>query len=116
MASVLLVDDNQDILDSMTEGMEMFGIDVVGQAVNGEEGIKEFEKSNPDVIILDIMMPDYDGFYFLDKIRKSDSKVKIIVVSGDVKEETSEKLEKYELLGRFSKPVKFGEITDLINS
>ena len=62
------------------------------------------------------MMPDYDGFYLLDKIFENNPKVKIIVLSGDIKEETREELETFELVGSFSKPVKFSELSNLINS
>jgi len=62
------------------------------------------------------MMQDYDGFYLLDKIFEIDPKVKIIVLSGDIKEETRGKLQTYELFGSFSKPVKFSELSNLINS
>jgi len=43
-------------------------------------------------------------------------KLSNLIQKADIKEETSEKLKKYELLGRFSKPVKFKDISDLINS
>jgi len=114
--SVLIIDDNIDIVDSMVEGMDMFGIKVVGKAYDGLEGLEQFKKLSPDIVLLDIMMPDYDGFYLLDKIYEINSKAKIIVLSGDIKEETREKLETYQLFGSFSKPVKFSELSNLINS
>jgi len=49
----------------------------------------------------------------LDKIYEINPKAKVIVVSGDIKEETREK---YDLFGSFSKPVKFSELSNLINS
>ncbi len=116
MKSVLIIDDNVDIVDSMVEGMDMFGIKVVGKAYDGLEGIEQFKKLNPDVVLLDIMMPDYDGFYLLDKIYGINPQAKVIVISGDIKEETREKLKTYELLGSFSKPVKFAELSKVINS
>ena len=116
MVSVLIIDDNTDIVDSMVEGMDMFGIKVKGKAYDGLEGLEQFKKNSPDVVLLDIMMPDYDGFYLLDKIYEINPKAKVIVVSGDIKEETRVKLEKYNLFGSFSKPVKFSELSNLINS
>jgi DNA-binding NarL/FixJ family response regulator len=116
MKSVLIIDDNVDIVDSMVEGMDMFGIDVVGKAYDGLEGLEQFKKLNPDIVLLDIMMPDHDGFYLLDKIYGINPKAKVIVVSGDIKEETREKLATYDLLASFSKPVKFAELSKVINS
>ena len=47
------------------------------------------------------MMQDYDGFYLLDKIYEINPKAKVIVVSGDIKEETREKLESMICLDHF---------------
>ena len=116
MKSVLIIDDNVDLVDSMVEGMDMFEIDVVGKAYDGLEGLEQFKKLNPDVVLLDIMMPDHDGFYLLDKIYGINPKAKVIVISGDIKEDTREKLATYELLGSFSKPIKFAELSKAINS
>ena len=116
MTSVLIIDDNVDIVDSMVEGMDMFGIKVAGKAYDGLEGLEQFKKNSPDVVLLDIMMPDYDRFYLLDKIYEINPKAKIIIISGDIKEETRVKLEQYDLFGSFSKPVKFLELSKLINS
>ena len=44
MKSVLIIDDNLDIVDSMVEGMAMFGIKVVGKAYDGLEGLEQFKK------------------------------------------------------------------------
>ena len=116
MKSVLIIDDNVDIVDSMVEGMDMFGIEVAGKAYDGLEGVEQFKKLQPDIVLLDIMMPDYDGFYLLDKIFGINPDAKVIVVSGDIKEETREKLATYDLLASFSKPVKFAELPKVINS
>jgi len=52
----------------------------------------------------------------LDKIYGINPQAKVIVVSGDIKEETREKLATYDLLASFSKPVKFAELSKVINS
>mgnify|MGYP000509996706 CR=1 FL=1 len=44
MVSVLIIDDNTDIVDSMVEGMDMFGIKVKGKAYDGLEGLEQFKK------------------------------------------------------------------------
>ena len=63
-------DDNEDIVYSMTELLEIYGIDVVGKGYNGLEAVELFEKFSPDVVLLDLMMPQYDGLYALRKIRE----------------------------------------------
>jgi len=110
--SVLIIDDNTDIVDSMVEGMDMFGIKVTGKVYDWLEGLEQFKKLSPDIVLLDIMMPDYNGFYLLNKIFEINAQVKIIVLSGDIKEETREKLKISELFGSFSKQVKFSELSN----
>jgi len=43
--SVLIIDDNTNIVDSMVEGTDMFGIKVVGKAYDGLEGLEQFKKN-----------------------------------------------------------------------
>lgn len=57
---ILIVDDEQDILEFLQYNFEKEGYDVF-TALNGKDGIKVAEKENPDLIILDVMMPVIDG-------------------------------------------------------
>lgn len=57
---ILVVDDEEDILDILSYNLEKEGF-TVWKATNGEEGIEMAEKVQPDVIVLDIMMPKMDG-------------------------------------------------------
>lgn len=59
-AKILVVDDEPDIVEILKYNLEKEGFEVVS-AANGEEGIKVAEKEHPDLIILDIMMPEMDG-------------------------------------------------------
>lgn len=59
-AKILLVDDEPDILEILKYNLKKEGYDVA-TAGNGEEGIKQAEEFQPDLIILDIMMPVMDG-------------------------------------------------------
>ncbi len=59
-ANILLVDDEQDILDLIKYNLEKEGFRV-NTASNGKEGIKEAARSTPDLILLDVMMPEMDG-------------------------------------------------------
>lgn len=59
-AKILLVDDEQDILDLIKYNLEKEGFRV-STANNGKEGIAEAERTTPDLILLDVMMPEMDG-------------------------------------------------------
>ncbi len=58
--TILIVDDEPDIIEILKFNLEKEGYNVVA-AMNGQEGIKKAEESLPDLIILDIMMPEMDG-------------------------------------------------------
>ena len=82
MTSVIVIDDNEDIVYSMSELLEIYGINVVGKGYNGLECVELYNKLHPDAVLLDLMMPEYDGLYALKEIRKIDPKSVILIVTG----------------------------------
>jgi len=74
MTYVIIIDDNEDIVYSMSELLETYGINVVGKGYNGLEAVELYNKLHPDAVLLDLMMPEYDGLYALKEIRKIDPK------------------------------------------
>ena len=67
-ATIAVVDDEPSIRDLLTASLHFSGFDVVS-AANGTEAINVIEKSHPDLIILDVMLPDIDGFTVTRRIR-----------------------------------------------
>ena len=70
-SKILLVDDEEDILEFLSYNLkkEGFRIDI---ANNGISALKKLDKSKPDLIILDVMMPEMDGIEVCEKIREQD--------------------------------------------
>ena len=68
---ILLVDDESDILDFLSFNLSSAGYDVK-TASNGEEGIRIANEFEPDLILLDMMMPEMDGIETCEKIRESE--------------------------------------------
>jgi CheY-like chemotaxis protein len=69
MATVMVVDDTQLIRETVAKLLRREGYDTVC-ASNGIEALREFEKTPPDLVLLDIMMPDMDGMEFLERLRQ----------------------------------------------
>lgn len=61
MAKILVVDDDPDIVESVTVVLQKKNHEVI-QAYGGVEGLEKAKKEKPDAIILDVMMPDKDGY------------------------------------------------------
>jgi two-component system alkaline phosphatase synthesis response regulator PhoP len=72
MTKILLVDDEPDILEFMSYTLKKEGYDVL-MASNGNEAISVARKENPQLIMLDIMMPEMDGIETCSELRKIDA-------------------------------------------
>lgn len=67
---ILLVDDDYEIIESMKLVLESKGYQVI-VARDGNQGLAMAERENPDLVILDMMMPKRSGFLVLEKLRRS---------------------------------------------
>ena len=81
--AILIVDDTKLMRRILREIFERNGYNVVGEASNGEEAIKIYERLLPDLTTLDIAMPKMDGITALKAIRKINPMAQIIIVSAD---------------------------------
>ncbi len=82
---ILLVDDDNDILTSMQAAFEPTGA-VIETASNGNKAVEIAEKSQPDVVILDMMLPGRSGFMVLEKIKckkPRNAKPFVIMITGN---------------------------------
>jgi len=79
--TVLYVEDNLDISEEVSFFLENY-VKELYVANNGEEGLAAYEKYKPDIIISDIQMPKMNGLEMIEKIRKVDSIVPIIVTTA----------------------------------
>jgi CheY-like chemotaxis protein len=82
-SSVLVVDDDPAVRRLTQQVLHREGWTVV-QAENGRMGLRRVEENRPAIIILDLLMPDMDGFEFLDALRQSDGlpSIPIIVLTA----------------------------------
>jgi len=58
------------------------GWEIAGEAANGAQAVEKFQELRPDVITLDMVMPEYDGMYALRAILEQDPKARVLVVSA----------------------------------
>jgi len=84
MEKILIVDDEASIRRILETRFKMLGFDTA-TAADGEEAIDIFNRFNPDVVVLDIMMPKVDGYAVTKEIRKqADTPIILLTALGDV--------------------------------
>lgn len=78
---VLLADDEPGFLEIMRERIKSWGYEVI-LASNGGETLEAIRNSNPDIIILDYLMPEMDGVVTLKRIREKDNRIPVIMLTA----------------------------------
>tara|TARA_B110000046_G_scaffold92218_1_gene100236 strand:- start:5480 stop:6157 length:678 start_codon:yes stop_codon:yes gene_type:complete len=112
---VLLAEDEASLGMIVKESLETRGFTVF-HAENGEEGFEIYKKENPDVMVLDVMMPKKDGFTLAKEIRLENKKIPIIFLTA--KSQTSDVLEGFNNGGNdyLKKPFSMEELIARIKS
>jgi DNA-binding response OmpR family regulator len=109
---ILLVDDDPDILTSMQAAFEPTGA-VVETASNGNKAVELAEKNQPDLVILDMMLPGRSGFMVLEKIKARkprDTKPFVIMITGNTGSRHKMYAESQGVSEYFTKPVKLDKL------
>jgi CheY-like chemotaxis protein len=83
MARILLIDDDAQIRRVFRHMLELEGHEVT-DACNGRQGVQCYQEMLPDLVILDILMPEQEGLETIRELRRATSGVKIIAISGRV--------------------------------
>jgi len=103
-ATAVVIDDDPDAVDLFSDYLENKGVKVMGKGNDGMEGFELYKKFKPDIVFLDVIMPKYDGFYTLNKIREVDKNTKVIMVTADFSPETKKKLKELKATDIIYKP------------
>ena len=114
--TALVVDDDEDTVALFTEFLEICDVKVIGTAFNGKEAEAVYLDVSPDIVFSDVMMPDYDGFYALKKIKKSNPKALVVMITGDVRSETIQKLEQLGADAIIYKPFYMKAVIKTVNN
>ena len=82
MTKVLIVDDLAFMRMMIKDILQKNGFEVIGEASNGIEAVNLYKKERPDVVTMDITMPDMDGIEAVKEIRAFDPSAKVIMCSA----------------------------------
>ncbi|MFD6896521.1 response regulator [Rhodococcus sp. NPDC060086] len=81
MTSVVVVDDQTLVRQGIRSLLEIAEIDVIGEADDGRMALDVISSTDPDVVLLDLRMPGYDGIWTLDRLREQDIAVPVLVLT-----------------------------------
>lgn len=107
--NMLIVEDGDDIREIMSTTFNKI-CSSTRTAVDGLDGLQQFNEERPDIIISDIRMPNMNGNEMIEKIKNIDSNIPIIVVSGHGK--IIKATPKADAI--FEKPIKFDKLLEEI--
>ncbi|NJK68753.1 MAG: response regulator [Microcoleus sp. CSU_2_2] len=112
---VLAVDDNHDNLELLTQILDMFGCDCVG-AVDGYEALSAAVDRLPDLIVLDICLPDIDGIELVNRIKQHPKLINIplVAVTALAKTEDRERILTAGCVEYLSKPFNIDDLESII--
>jgi Response regulator containing CheY-like receiver domain and AraC-type DNA-binding domain len=92
-----------------------YKFDVIGEAINGKEGIIQYFNNKPDIITLDINMPDINGIEVAKQIISKDPNAKIIAISGNLDESITQEILKAGALEYIQKPFQNAYLWDKLD-
>ncbi|MDJ0682496.1 MAG: response regulator [Xenococcaceae cyanobacterium MO_167.B52] len=103
---ILIIDDEEDVKAIAQMGLEMAASWEVITASSGQEGLEIAETKQPDVILLDLMMPDWDGKETLKQLKNNPNTATIPVIFMTAKTESAiaSEIENLEIIGMITKP------------
>lgn len=81
-ATILIVDDAAFMRAMLKRILDDAGYEIVGEAVNGREAVQMYEELTPDLVTMDMVMPEMGGMEALQAIRGRDREAKVVIVSA----------------------------------
>lgn len=82
MTKIMIVDDAAFMRSMLKDMLKSGGFEIIAEATNGEEAVHMFKKVRPDLVTMDITMPEMDGIAALTEIKKIDPQAKVIMCSA----------------------------------
>ena len=115
MITAIVVDDDKYNVDLFCEFLEILSIKVLAKGSDGLEAVELYETHKPDVVFLDLLMPNYDGLYALEHIREINPNAYVIVVTAVVDKNSRAQLEKLVPNKIVQKPFEPEHITEALS-
>ena len=112
--SAIVIDDDQYNVDLFCEFLEIIQVKPVGQGNNGLQAVELYEKYKPNIVFLDLLMPEYDGFFALENIREINPNAFVVVITAVVEKKSRQRLESLGPNHIIQKPFEPEQISEII--
>jgi len=113
--SVIIIDDDPDIREVLSEFLRLKSIDVLATGSNGKDAVELYKKYTPDIVLIDFRMPDFDGLYGLRNIIKLDSNAKVIILTDSAVSNIDRDLTESGASAIFQKPCDMNHLVKTID-
>ena len=114
--TAIVVDDDHDTVEVFSDLLQILQIQVIGKGYDGRQAVDLYQKLRPALVILDVYMPKYDGFYALEKIREINPRAKVMMITAKAFLETKSKLEKLKPTALVHKPTSTNKILEIVSN
>jgi two-component system, chemotaxis family, chemotaxis protein CheY len=111
---MLIVDDSMVVRMKIAEAHGLHGIEVVGEAGNGRKALEMFRQLRPNLVTMDITMPELDGIGCIEAIVGIDPTVRILVISALADKATAIEAIKRGASGFINKPINERKLADAL--
>ena len=112
---VLIIDDVAEVRDLLRAILESHDYQTI-TAVNGKEALEKVRQELPDLIIVDVLMPEMDGFVFLKELKKEQALSKIPVVVLTARAKMADSFHAFGVDGFLVKPINADEMVSTVNA
>lgn len=102
--TAIIIEDDQELCEVEKELLELNDIVVLAIGNNGKDAIELYQKFRPDIVLMDVRMPNYDGIYGLENIRELDPKSKIIMITAESNDGTIQRINDLKASALILKP------------
>ena len=112
--SVVLVDDHTMLRQGLRRALESEGIQVTGEAADGDEGVRVSLAMRPDVVLMDVSMPNTDGIEATRRIVAANSEIRVVMLTMHVDRDIVDRALKAGAVGYVTKDCSVNEVIEAI--
>jgi len=113
--NVIIIDDDHTTVEVFSDYLELNNLNVIAKGYDGKDAENLYSKLKPDIVFLDVMMPKFDGFYALEKIKKINPHAMVVMVTADLRRDTQLKLEELNANAIIYKPFEIEQLIEIID-